>query len=114
VTAGPFLVTLRTPAIVDGIDPNVVSVRAVATLDEALKVAQWPIGGLHEDWEVARAQVLMIGPEGGSVSLPDGSTVEVEKTSWPWIGGQVVGGAYLPEPRLLDAFNEKHAGEGKR
>jgi hypothetical protein len=79
--SGPFIVSHRSAGALVGQRPAPLSVKAVADLDEAHKVAQWPIGGLHVDWEVARAQVLMIGSEGGKVELPDGSVVEVEATT---------------------------------
>lgn len=80
----PFIVTTKRP--VDAVDcghPEAprdgwpVSRRAVATLEEARTAAQKPCG---KDL-MARLEASLIPESGGTVSLPDGTVIEVESST---------------------------------
>jgi hypothetical protein len=116
--SGPYVVTRRERVRLPedrGDDlgrERVLSQRAVAGLEKARIAAheiarkQRPIGS--GDVLAAMAATMRITDAGGRVELSDGSVVEVEVTTWPRLAGEVEGGAYLPEPMLLERWNAEH------
>jgi len=133
--AGPYTVEHRRfcddcngdGGVLDWEDGRVVGSEACARCDEGrIVVSRWAYATLEE---VHRAVVPMLDkggvanapavayrtlPEsGGTIKLPDGSEIVVEATNWPKLASQVDDGAYLPETRIVAAWNAEYGiGEG--
>lgn len=130
----PYLVTTRTrPEPKDVRDHNLsfemqmklygkVSRRAVATLEEAAVWASSPKRGIFHAYgaRVAR-EVRALPAGGGKVSLPDGTGIEVEKTTWKALAEQAGIECFLREDVIqasspstkatfVTRFNEAQAG----
>jgi hypothetical protein len=114
-TLMPYIVTTKQPHG-GGVVPFILSRQAVATLEEARGV----VAGLAEAGRRGREDVLAaIGslPEsGGTITLPDGTVIEVEPIGWR----ELVKVADLPaiywmafehEKAILDAFNAREQAE---
>lgn len=111
-----------------------VSVEAVEDLRAARDRAFWIVAGLASTagpWAECLAETKEIGSEGGSVDLPDGRRVVVEKTTYDELLEQAIGKDFaegtrrvsrtLPEPvrdrKAIDVFNaamaERYGREGE-
>lgn len=90
-----------------------VSRRAVATLEEARTAAQEPCGNDL----MARLDASLIPESGGTVTLPDGTVIEVEAQTWDQIGHAAdLSNRQIfnkTEAEILVAFNARESGQGK-
>jgi hypothetical protein len=90
---------------------SVVSHRAVATLEEARQIVA---AKLPTD-----ASVYDLGlPDSGTVTLPDGTVIEVEPVLWHTLAAIVGEDGYRyrgehQHAEILDAFNTQASGHGK-
>jgi hypothetical protein len=98
----PYIVTTRRP------EGYAVSRRAVATLEEAREVV----------WEVLPAGSAWAGRAftGGTVTLPDGTVIEVERTTWNALADALNGPQFVwpasteaAQRAQIDAFNARQS-----
>lgn len=103
--------------------------RAVADRDAMLREGDLVIqrafpGDGTGRWPDTLGDLRALGPEGGKVSLPDGSVVEVEATTWRRLVRDLLAVGWADEafarsfteadyPAILDAWNEKHGIEAQ-
>lgn len=119
----PYIVTTTRPderpsRVGHADDTRTTSRRAVATLDEAH-------AALFYDLKVASGHAYAVPEQGGSVSLPDGTTITVERHEWAdlvrWVGLKQAGSVRLAElaesglghsqEQIIDAYNRANGGE---
>jgi hypothetical protein len=85
--------------------------RAVATLEEA-RIEAAVLLRSHGEEGKAQGVEMWLPESGGTVTLPDGTVIEVEAKSWADIAEAVkfLGRGYVTEsewPEVLDAFNAR-------
>lgn len=140
MSGGPYIVTLRKPEdwrcecgdlnrwheagcyrcgagrLDDAPEIAVLARKAVADLEGengAWKTVADMVPDEHMDARMFR-KIVRIGSEGGKVSLPDGSVVEVERTTWPMLAKDagfvpLSDGGSIPRPeQVLIAWNDKY------
>lgn len=119
----PYIVTTKQPDLVSAQVRNmrgglVLSRLAVATLGEAKRSVRSVIS--HHDDETIDLGDALVQFGGGSITLPDGTVIEVEQTTWDQLAKKALSykeyhdsGTYWAEPspdvqqRILDAWNAK-------
>jgi hypothetical protein len=111
----PYIVSVRTDVHGDGLSVDTER-KAVATLNEARDIA----------FNICMEALMLSGPsdpeapykahklptDGGSVTLPDGTVIEVERVSWADLAESVnwLGRGYVTEaewPEVIDAYNNR-------
>jgi hypothetical protein len=105
----PYIVTTKRTVPTDlgrdeVADAGVLSRRAVATLEEAQDL-------VREAGATVTAAVIT--ESGGTITLPDGTEIEVEQRQWcqlaEAVGWDFHGDAHRSEAELLDAYNARQA-----
>lgn len=98
-TTGPFIVTHRepgSPAITNSAsgepgEPDALLYReAFATLEEARMIAE-SLTDHRDDWREWRKSIAALPESGGSISLLDGSVIEIEATTYDELRSLMVG-----------------------
>lgn len=109
----PYLVTTKRRVVehigdIERVTHEVLSCRAVATLDEAVEDAEQVALTFHD-------VVLTLPESGGTVGpLPDGTLIEVRPVSWEYlvVEGDATDRALSSEPgwqeRILAGFHAEH------
>lgn len=118
---GPYLLTHKRLLIdydIERAETEILSRQAFATLGEAraafVRLVLAPFPESRDPLDTFAAQ--KIGEAGGSIALLDGSTLSVEPREWNDLArdvgmfGRPAGG---PHQSILDAWNAKHATQGK-
>lgn len=125
----PYLITVkRQPPlraqIANEPEWEVLSQRAVATLEDARKAAGLTVGqsgGKVSDWVRYYDEAAAIKPGEMMGPLPDGTVIGVELSTWPWLatdhglgetvlGHMAASGVHEAQESILTAFNEAQAG----
>lgn len=111
-TTGPYIITTSHTPEHDGATGYVISRRAVATLEEAIKAAQDACG---TDL-MGRLEASLMPETGGWLAHPDGTTIKVEPRQWYELA-QDVGwhpdqDAHRGEAELVAAWNAKQGERG--
>jgi hypothetical protein len=91
---------------------DVFSRRAVATL-EGREVWNALYGVNVPNREDVVDQIAALPGSGGTVTLPDGTVIEVERKGKFYLADVVPHARYLTEAELIDAFNAREQAQGK-
>jgi hypothetical protein len=94
-----------------------VSRRAVATLEEAQDHIYSVCAEGETDDEIIADEIDRMPEQGGTITLPDGTVIEVEQTMWADLIAEAAGASGVTEgmdaaetqQRILDAYNARQA-----
>jgi hypothetical protein len=110
----PYIVTTRRPDRsydheVLGEDRGGVSRHAVATLEEAQDHIYSVCAEGETDDEIIADEIDRMPEQGGTITLPDGTVIEVEQTRWIDLIHASTATTDSSDQAILDAYNARQA-----